>query len=143
MAIGRLGCFAAGCCYGVATQSWLGLYLRDETGAWYTRYPTQLMSAGADLLIFFVLLFLEQWNRRRVYQSAPPFLDGYIFLTFVVLYGAKRFFIQFLRYDYAPLLGPLDPTQLICLAGLLLAASWYGVLLLRDKAALALTAQEP
>ena len=31
-AIGRLGCFAAGCCYGKATDSWLGMYLKDAGG---------------------------------------------------------------------------------------------------------------
>ncbi len=143
MAIGRLGCFAAGCCYGVATQSWLGVYLRDETGAWYTRYPTQLLSAAANLFIFFILVLLERWNQRNIRQNALPMFDGYIFLAFVVLYSTKRFIIQFLRYDYAPLIGPLDSTQLICLAALMLAAGRYGALLLRSQTILPLKGQEP
>lgn len=53
-AIGRLGCLAAGCCYGKPTDSWLGLYLPDHDGFWAVRYPTPLLSAAADLLIFSV-----------------------------------------------------------------------------------------
>lgn len=124
MAIGRLGCFAQGCCFGAATQSWLGVYLRDETGAWYTRYPTQLMSAAGNLLIFLTLVGLESWKSRQIRRGLSPTLfDGALLVIFVLLYCLKRFFIQFLRYDYSPVLGPLDTTQLICQAGLLAAAS--------------------
>jgi phosphatidylglycerol:prolipoprotein diacylglycerol transferase len=123
MAIGRLGCFAAGCCYGVATDSWMGMYLRDVTGEWYTRYPTQLIAAAGNLTIFAILLYLERWNRLQVQAGKPSRLpNGSLLLIFVALYCTKRFFIQFLRYDYAPLLGPLDSTQILCLAGLSIAA---------------------
>jgi phosphatidylglycerol---prolipoprotein diacylglyceryl transferase len=123
MAIGRLGCFAAGCCYGIATTSWLGMYLRDVTGARYTRYPTQLMAATCDLLIFIILFYIERWNQLNIHEGKPSRLpDGSLLLLFIALYCTKRLLIQFLRYDYAPLLGPLDTTQLVCLVGLLIAA---------------------
>lgn len=122
MAVGRLGCFAAGCCYGAATESWLGMYLRDNTGAWYTRYPTQLMSAAADLGIFLVLVALEHWKAGQAKRGIPTSLfDGALLVIFVFLYCLKRVFIQFMRYDYSPVLGPLDATQLVCMAGLLAA----------------------
>jgi phosphatidylglycerol---prolipoprotein diacylglyceryl transferase len=122
MAIGRLGCFAAGCCYGIATTSWLGMYLRDATGAWYTRYPTQLMAAAGDLFIYLFLLSLERWNQLQVKKGKPSRLpDGALLLLFVLLYCTKRLFLQFIRYDYDPLLGPLDTTQLVCLAGIMIA----------------------
>jgi phosphatidylglycerol:prolipoprotein diacylglycerol transferase len=118
MAIGRMGCFAAGCCYGAATQSWLGLYLRDSTGAWYTRYPTQLMSAAGNLLIFSVLVVLENWKFRQERRGVSTWLfDGALLVIFVFLYCLKRIFIESLRYDYAPVFGCLDAIQLICLAG--------------------------
>jgi phosphatidylglycerol---prolipoprotein diacylglyceryl transferase len=124
MAIGRLGCFAAGCCYGAATESWLGMYLRDNTGAWYTRYPTQLMSAAADLGIFLVLVAVEHWKASQARRGIPTSLfDGALLVIFVFLYCLKRLFIQFLRFDYAPILGPLDATQLICLTGLAAATT--------------------
>jgi phosphatidylglycerol:prolipoprotein diacylglycerol transferase len=123
MAIGRLGCFAAGCCYGAATESWLSVYLRDATGAWYTRYPTQLMSAAGNLLIFLALVALEHWTLGRERLGLPRGLfDGALLVVFVFLYCLKRLVVQFLRYDYAPILGPLDGTQIICLGGMLAAA---------------------
>lgn len=123
MVIGRLGCFAAGCCYGVATDSWIGMDLRDITGAWYVRYPTQLMAAAGDLAIFLVLAAVEAWkNRREKEGKVSPIFDGALVFIFVFLYCLKRLFLQFLRYDYAPRFGPLDTTQLICLAGLIITA---------------------
>ncbi len=75
-AIGRLGCVAAGCCYGKITDSWLGLYLPDEHGYWAVRYPTQLLSGLADLLIFLSLLALERYGLRRAKPLPRPFPDA-------------------------------------------------------------------
>ena len=94
-AIGRLGCFAAGCCYGKPTDSWLGVYLPDHEGFWAVRYPTQLLSATADLLIFVILLRLEHWSARR----SSPLFPGALFFVYLLLYAAKRFAIEFLRAD--------------------------------------------
>lgn len=94
-AIGRLGCLAAGCCYGKPTDSWLGLYLPDHDGFWAVRYPTPLLSAAADLLIFSVLLRLERTLSRRSSVKSP----GALFSAYLLLYAAKRFAIEFLRAD--------------------------------------------
>jgi phosphatidylglycerol---prolipoprotein diacylglyceryl transferase len=112
LAIGRLGCLAAGCCYGKVTTSPLGLYLPDIYGVWAVRYPTQLMSAAVDLLIFITLIVIE---RRRV-----PF-DGFLALLFVILFCAKRFAIGFLRETGAPLIGALTWFHLNALIGLSVA----------------------
>lgn len=94
-AIGRLGCLAAGCCYGKPTDSWLGLYLPDHDGFWAVRYPTQLLSAAADLLIFIVLLRLERALSRRPSALFP----GMLTVAYLLFYAAKRFAIEFLRAD--------------------------------------------
>jgi phosphatidylglycerol:prolipoprotein diacylglycerol transferase len=151
-AIGRLGCLARGCCYGRPTTSWIGLYLPDIWGDWAVRYPTQLLSAAANLLIFLSLLTVERVGRRkspprpnplpqREREQAPlapggrevggeggwPF-DGFLTLLYLGLYLLKRFGVEFLRGDTLPaLFGPLNSTHLVCLAGLLLvlgAAGW-------------------
>ena len=110
-AIGRLGCFAAGCCYGRPTDSWLGMVLPGENGSWQARYPTQLMSAGADLFIFASLLAVERCAGQR-----RPF-DGFLFLLYGALYCLKRLGMEFLRGDaLPPLAGPLNLVQLLCLA---------------------------
>lgn len=126
LAIGRLGCFAAGCCYGRPTVGPLGLYLPDENGLWAVRYPTQLMAAAANLLIFGLLLAVER--RARL-----PF-PGALGLLFIALYSLKRFGLAFLRASGAvPLLGPLSSMHLTALAGLLAAVALFAWNLYRRK----------
>jgi phosphatidylglycerol:prolipoprotein diacylglycerol transferase len=128
-AIGRLACQAAGCCYGRPTDSWAGLYLPDHAGVWQVRYPTQLMSVAVNLGIFGVLVAVERYGMRRLgwRRGAPPPargwpFDGFLFLLYIVLYGSKRFGMEFLRADaLPPLLGPLNLVQVLC-AGVALAA---------------------
>ena len=82
-AIGRIGCLIYGCCHGLPVHlPWLP---PDVT----VLYPTQLMHAGANLLIVFVLLTLE----RRGYA---PF-TGFIGLVYVLLYSTQRLLIDYLR----------------------------------------------
>jgi phosphatidylglycerol:prolipoprotein diacylglycerol transferase len=90
---GRFGCFLAGCCYGKPTTSALSATFTDPAS--YAEplntplYPTQLMEASYILIIMLVLLGLKK--RRRFY--------GQIFLTYLILYAAGRFVIEFFRGD--------------------------------------------
>lgn len=120
-AVGRLGCLAAGCCYGRPADAWLGLVLPDADGLWVSRYPTQLMAAAADLLILATLLILERRGKRRPGQRRP--FDGLTFLLYLSLYCLKRFALEFLRGDAIPAVGGLSWAQLYTLAGLLAAAT--------------------
>jgi phosphatidylglycerol:prolipoprotein diacylglycerol transferase len=126
-AIGRLGCLAAGCCYGKHTASWLGMCLPDANGVWMLRYPTQLMSSAANLLIFVGLLTFERYGTRRSALTATslverpgrrgegwPF-DGFLFLLYLSLFCFKRFSIEFLRGDAVSVSGPFTPTHIACL----------------------------
>jgi phosphatidylglycerol:prolipoprotein diacylglycerol transferase len=132
-ALGRLGCLAAGCCYGRPTDSWLGLYLPDASGTWAVRYPTQLLAAAANLLIFFTLLAVERYGQQRSPLSplgrgaggegeSRPF-NGFLFLLYLDLYCLKRFLMEFLRGDAIPLLGPITWVHLYTLAGLVAATA--------------------
>jgi phosphatidylglycerol:prolipoprotein diacylglycerol transferase len=121
MAIGRLGCLAAGCCGGLPTDSWLGVYLPDEAGLWLHRYPTQPLSAAANLLIFAVLVIFERTALRH--PGKPPGariwpFDGFLFLLWIALFSLKRFLIAFLRESAVPVLGPLSAMQIYALIGL-------------------------
>jgi phosphatidylglycerol:prolipoprotein diacylglycerol transferase len=124
--IGRLGCFAAGCCGGRATDSWLGMYLPDTDGVWMVRYPTQLMSAAANLAIFITLLIVERYGKRR--QDKPegariwPF-DGFLFLLYVDLYCLKRFIIEFLRNDNRLVIGPISWAHLYTVVSMLVVTT--------------------
>ncbi len=97
-AIGRIGCFLNGCCYGKpALVSWAVTF----PGEGIPRHPTQLYESGALVLLFF---FLRRLERR----DSPP---GTVALAYGVCYGAWRFLIEFLRGDNPPAALGLTPFQ--------------------------------
>jgi phosphatidylglycerol:prolipoprotein diacylglycerol transferase len=130
-AIGRLGCFAAGCCYGKPTDAWWGIVFTHPDATLHTGVslntpliPTQLLQFANDLLIALVLTLIL---RRR---PEPP---GTVLWWYMLLYGATRFAIEFLRGDQERGLffnGALSTSQLFSLAAVALAI----VLLVRGRA---------
>ena len=94
-AIGRQGCFAAGCCWGKPTTLPWGVRF-SELGQQVTGvpidthlHPTQLYESFAAFLFFALLLWL---HRRKTF-------NGQVILAYGVLYGATRFVIEFFRDD--------------------------------------------
>jgi phosphatidylglycerol:prolipoprotein diacylglycerol transferase len=111
-AVGRLGCLAAGCCYGKPTTSaWAITFVdpraRDLTGVplRVPLYPTQIYHGVADLALFLLLV----WFYRRKWA------DGVVFWVYVLLYAILRFVIEFFRGDFRGevLGGLLSTSQLI------------------------------
>jgi phosphatidylglycerol---prolipoprotein diacylglyceryl transferase len=95
-AIGRLGCFAAGCCWGKPTSlpwavTFTDVYASRAVGTPMDTplHPSQLYESGAAFLIFAFLLWLLP--RKR--------FDGQVTLAYVGLYSAVRFGLEFLRGD--------------------------------------------
>jgi phosphatidylglycerol---prolipoprotein diacylglyceryl transferase len=95
-AIGRLGCFAAGCCFGKPTNAWWGVTFTNqvahqlvETPLNQALQPTQLFEFAVELANFFFLMWLL---RRKKF-------DGQVFGAYLIVYGVARFFIEFLRGD--------------------------------------------
>lgn len=95
-AIGRIGCFMAGCCYGKPTPLPWGVtftnpyaYLLVGTPLGVRLHPTQLYEAAAELVIFIFLVLLGRRHR----------FTGQLFASYAVLYGAARGAIEFLRGD--------------------------------------------
>lgn len=97
-AIGRLGCFMAGCCAGKPTSLPWGVRfthpesLVDPGLAGMALHPTQLYEAAADLLIAGVLMAML---RSRPKEAA----SGRVLAAYACLYGGARFAIEFLRGD--------------------------------------------
>jgi phosphatidylglycerol:prolipoprotein diacylglycerol transferase len=96
--IGRLGCFAAGCCFGKpATVAWAvtfrDLYAARAVGTPIDTplHPTQLYESFATFLIFLALLAIA---KRKTF-------DGQVALSYVLLYSVARFLIEFFRGDVA------------------------------------------
>lgn len=94
-AIGRQGCFAAGCCWGKPTTMRWGVEFteagHDVTGVplGVHLHPTQLYESFGALLIFFFLLWLHR--RKR--------FSGQVILLYAVLYAVMRFTIEIFRDD--------------------------------------------
>lgn len=96
----RIGCFLAGCCYGKVTDSFLGVVFPYVDSC--ARYPTQLMSSAANLLIFAFLLW--SYHRRR--------FPGQIMSLYLLLYPVYRFVIEYIREPEA-MVGSLTQAQFI------------------------------
>jgi len=110
--IGRLGCLLRGCCFGRIVQSGLRIKFPDEV---VYRHPTQVYASIIDFLIFVLL--------KRLYRRRHP--EGEIFLLFVILYSFKRFSLDFLRGDVAPIYSGLTVFQIISLFILIVSCSIF------------------
>lgn len=120
-AIGRIGCFLAGCCYGKPTNSFLGVSFDNPDTLvpqhlQHTHlYPTQLFESFANFILFFILV--------KIYKTQKQ--DGKTTLVYIMGYALMRFLIEFFRGDErgGTFLG-LFPSQLIALI-LFCAAAWW------------------
>jgi len=110
--IGRLGCFSAGCCWGVECHlPWAVTFhnpvANELVGVPLGRplHPTQLYEALAEFAIFGLLY-------RQTGKAHRP---GAIISLYLVLYSAARFVVEFFRsHEQGNLMGgPLDTSQWI------------------------------
>lgn len=93
-AFGRLGCFAAGCCWGEPSNVPWAVAFHDPYAHQVVGvpleirlHPTQLYEAAAGLLIFAFLY--SRYSRKR--------FDGQILGWYLLLYPAARFVVEFFR----------------------------------------------
>ena len=87
---GRIGCFFAGCCFGI--ESIFGFTFHHsivEEANGVNRFPVQLLEALINLILFLALDILRRKN---------IFMNNLIFL-YLLFYSIARFFIEFLRGD--------------------------------------------
>ena len=73
--IGRVGCFLAGCCYGVLYHG--------------KHFPVQLLDSVVSIAVFLCLVFLSR-RKRRSYT---------LLITYLSVYAIQRFLLEFLRGD--------------------------------------------
>jgi len=88
-AIGRMGCFLNGCCYGIEDH----LHGMVFPGApdQLPHLPTQLWEMGGDLILFFFLLWVRKWTLRFPWLTLA--LYGFT-------YGLLRYAVEFWRRDW-------------------------------------------
>ncbi len=124
-AVGRVGCFMVGCCYGCETSLPIGVAFSHSEFApnGITLVPVQLIEAVANIIILIILL----WTRRK-YATKDMRYAGRIVLTlYLLLYGIARFVLEFFRGDeIRGFLGPLSTSQIISIVTVLwgLALAW-------------------
>ncbi|NLH63129.1 MAG: prolipoprotein diacylglyceryl transferase [Erysipelotrichaceae bacterium] len=114
-AVGRIGCFCAGCCGGIETSAWYGVSFPAASLAWTTAkiIPTQLISAGGDFLIF-IITYLILTKSKHSDDTAGWYL---------MLYSIGRFFIEFIRGDLIRgQIGIFSTSQFIAIFVFLLGA---------------------
>jgi phosphatidylglycerol:prolipoprotein diacylglycerol transferase len=106
-AIGRLGCFAAGCCFGNVAIKGFPLaavfpadspaamehlehgLIQSATHGSLPVYPTQIMEALGEVIIFFILLRVRSSKR----------FHGQVLLTYFSMYAILRTIIEMFRGD--------------------------------------------
>jgi len=126
-ALGRLGCFFAGCCYGKTADSlpWGVIFTDPECLAPtdLLLHPTQLYESAGELLNFFILFALMKHKK----------FDGQLFLTYLVLYSVLRFIVEFFRGDIERgfILNSISIAQGISLLIFIMAI--IGFVILRQK----------
>jgi len=97
---GRLGCFFAGCCYGLPATHWFSVtYVHPNNLAplHCALHPSQLYSSLLLLCIFLFLYFVAQHKTKKT----GLLLFYYLFLT-----GIERFLIDFIRWDRISITEP-------------------------------------
>ena len=121
-AIGRVGCFLAGCCYGKIAHNFLGVKYSDPHSLVpehlhnVSLYPVQLMESLAVLILFFILLHFYR----------KPHKNGVIFAGYLLGYGLIRFTLEFFRFDDrgAGIFG-LSPSQIIALILIIISIFFF------------------
>ncbi len=124
-AIGRLGCFSAGCCYGKPTHLPWGVTFTNPMAAYISGtplgiklHPTQLYESLVEFINFWILVWL--FKRKKT--------DGQVIGTYLFLYGIARFFLEFVRDDPergSVFHGAMTTTQLISIFMVVIGGSLW------------------
>lgn len=129
LAIGRIGCYLNGCCYGGPCDLPWGVRFPEGTapaaeypgpgGASMPLHPAQLYAAIDAALLALLAVAFTRVARR----------DGEVFALVLTLHPLSRMLLEVIRVDEPPALGtPLSISQLVSLVLLALAAAlWWWI----------------
>ncbi len=124
--ISRVGCFMNGCCFGLPTESALGVVFPafSAAGSFYpdvALHPAQLYNAVLGFGLFGLLLWLDR----------KPRFDGFIFAVLLISEPVTRFFVDLFRYyESSMTLGSLGGSVLSVNQGISIVLCGMGFLLL-------------
>lgn len=111
-AFGRLGCFFAGCCYGMETDAWYGIKFATTA----TKVvPTQLFEC-IFLVVLAVVMSILYFKFKFNCNMG----------VYAVSYGVWRFFIEFVRDDYrGEFVAGLTPSQFWCILMVIIGIGYF------------------
>lgn len=102
-AVGRIGCFMAGCCYGKPLEGAWGVVFTDPGALAPLNtplHPAQIYSAAGGLVIFGILWILVK--RKK--------FEGQVLLWFLILHSTARLIVERFRGDERTLFPGTDMT---------------------------------
>jgi phosphatidylglycerol:prolipoprotein diacylglycerol transferase len=121
-AVGRWGCFAAGCCYGKPSSLPWAVTFTDPAAKEITGvplnvplHPTQIYLSLADLALFFILIF----------AAARKKFGGQVFLLYLILYAGLRGTLEMFRGDPRGEFAGLSTSQVISIAAGIVGLALY------------------
>jgi len=125
-AIGRIGCFMAGCCYGKPTDlKWGVVFTHPNSLAPIniSLHPTQIYSSILGFIIFFILLIIHSKKK----------FEGQVLLWFLILHSTARLAIERFRGDDRGMLlnSNMSITQFVTI--FILIASVVALMVLKSK----------
>ena len=126
LAFGRIGCTAAGCCYGkLTTVPWAVVFTDPASLAplGVHLHPTQIYESLGAFAIFGVL-----YATRDRFKT-----PGMLFWTMIIMYGVVRSFLEIFRDDPRGFLGPFSESQIV--SAILIAYAAFSIVRARSIAA--------
>jgi len=124
--VSRVGCFMNGCCFGLPTESALGVVFPafSAAGSFYpdvALHPAQLYNAVLGFGLFGLLMWLDR----------KPRYDGFLFAVLLIAEPITRFFVDLFRYyESSMTLGSLGGVALSVNQGISIVLIGLGLLLL-------------
>lgn len=128
---GRIGCFLAGCCYGLETESALGVMFPHNSIApsGVKLFPIQLVFSLLNFILFGILMMIS--NKKRVFRM--EIRRGEITVLYFLLYSIGRFILEYFRGDAERgRIGIFSTSQIISLC--VFAVSGALLIMLQSKA---------
>ncbi|MBI5418713.1 MAG: prolipoprotein diacylglyceryl transferase [Deltaproteobacteria bacterium] len=125
LSFGRIGCTAAGCCYGKLTALPWAVVFSDPASLaplHVPLHPTQIYESLGGLAIFGTL-----YATRDRFRT-----PGMRFWTLIILYGVVRSFLEIFRDDPRGFLGPFSESQIV--SAVLVAYAVASILRARSRA---------
>jgi len=124
-AIGRIGCFAAGCCWGDHCERPWAVVYRNPDAQQFSEVPLGVPLHPAQLyeMLLLGLIFVYLWRR-----FSKPHEAGRILAEYLILSSIARFAVEFYRFhaQALPFGGPFSITQWISIGLLLLGIGlWF------------------